>query len=314
MIVGVLPLHNQYKYSSACRAFPLVKNLEYCELYQETKKYDIVILQKIFDLNLIKDIQKKGSICIIDSCDSYLIGPSSLYENMKNCFNLSNAITVPTYYLQQKIIKEINSNKVFIGPDIMEFDYRKPLVEKNNKKVAVIYGTFHNLSSAKNISNILYGFFDKIIFITDRDHHLNQLISIIGKRDKFEFVGWDQNSVFDIIGSSTVSIILYRNATDALYKSCNRTLISLFCGTPVVSFYNPEVKSLQEKLTKYIHLIHSENVVDVMPNLIQEFLNLELKDREKMREFGKKCEYGMENALKKWDFILKYIQKNRNYL
>jgi len=304
MRVGVIPnnINNEYAYSSGCRAFALIRNLnDICELYDESKSYDIVMLQKIFDLKLINSIKKRGSVCVIDSCDSFIIGSQALQNNINLAMKLADAVTVPTSYLQQKIIKDIQKKSVYIGQDVMEFDYDMSFATRRELKTAVIYGSYHNVCTAKNICNYLNECFEKIIFISDNDHHLATLTSELKHNEKFEFIGWDRDNLFDIIGSAHVSIILYKTLIDGMHKSCNRTLISLFCGTPVISLMNPQVASLQEQLGKYIFEIKSfNNFQEVANKAIRQSKEMTEKDRVDLRNFGKDCQYGALESLSTW--------------
>jgi len=83
MRVGILPhkINKEYEYSSGCRAYALIRNIEYCELFNKKEDYDIVLFQKRFDHKSMKLLQSKGSKCIVDSCDSHLLYVPNHYRS-----------------------------------------------------------------------------------------------------------------------------------------------------------------------------------------------------------------------------------------
>jgi len=213
--------------------------------------------------------------------------------------------------MQRDVRDESIKNKIFVASDVMEFDYDYDFQKRSKQITAVLYGTYHNLIPAKNILSCLLTNFDRIIFITDNHSgYLKSLIKSIGKRREIEFLGWDNNKNFDIISSAHLSVILYRNKIEANYKSCNRTLISLFCGTPVVSMFNPQVESLYKHKSQDLFICKTVNDFDSqIKQALERSHSMTRAERSALREFGKHCEYGAERALVGWNRIFHNVAK-----
>jgi len=317
MKIGVFPYESsrRHEYSSGCRAFALTRNLDYCEICQTNKKYDIVLFQKHFNVRKMRPFQEGGALCVVDSCDSHLL---SMPDGYREALRFADFITASTSSLISKMVRDLSNdsivNKAFVGPDIMEFDYNREISEKRKNLTVVIYGTYHNVCVAIKFLDCLSENFDEIVFITDNNSsYISSLNRQISKNDNIKIIGWRQKEVHGIISSCHVSVVLYRAPVEGDYKTCNRTLISLFCGTPVVSGFNLQVEELMADKPDDIFVYDSDSDFDnKIKSAIDRSTSMNFKDRYSLRDYGEECKYGAKSSVKEWDKIfVKMIESKK---
>ena len=315
MRVGVLPAslkaEARHSYSPACRAYALIDNLDFCELYAEGKEYDIVYLQKRFDATLVQKVKATGATCVLDTCDSYVIGPERAQRAFKNALLASDVISVPTEMLQKKMKTEFPSKEVLVGFDVMEFEPNHDLADKEEPTTVVVYGSYHNVAFAANVLDQLASF-ERVVFVTDNDHHLDQLKKVIGTRQGFEFRGWVWTDLQDLLQKSHASLVVYKTPMDGLFKSCNRSLISLHYGTPVVSGRNPHIAELNKQLggwaTEFVTISEIEYRLQQAVELSRKSTR---EERGRVRGTAMMCEFGCDAALNTWEVLFDKVNEMR---
>lgn len=134
--------------SSRIRGHWLVKNWPEAEIFQQGAKYDVVIFQKAYWLDYMKNF---GGIKILDLCDPDWLDATPII----GLFDLCDAITTSTEALRDEVKKMTDKPVVFI-PDRQDLDFHNvQKVHEGIAKKVVWFGYSHNAKVLDKVVSFL---------------------------------------------------------------------------------------------------------------------------------------------------------------
>lgn len=211
--------------SSVIRGDWICETDEEFEIYQEGKKYDVVIFQKVYWKEYL-EIYK--GIKILDLCDpDWMSGQM----NLKELSLLVDAITTSTPTLKE-YVEQIVETPVYYVPDRIKlsfFKHRKKHVAKARN--VIWFGYYHNLKNV--IGQVLPGLKRlglNLVIISNNEYRMmnDYRLQIENRKFIWETLNYDLMAGDILINPQPLNNI-YK------FKSNNKNLIAAACGIPVAN-------------------------------------------------------------------------------
>ena len=221
----------------------MVKKIEEAERVDSLDslgEFDIVVLQKVYGYGLNEKIQRlkqDSKKIIVDICDPDWTLPG-MDGYVEEALLMSDAITVPTEIMKEKLYDEmgINKKKIHVIEDSMDLDYHNTFKEHLNEKHTPILVWFGNSGTIQSLKHYLPDLEEvykhinfKMVFITN---NIKEKIQTSIPHYKMK---WSLETVNNLIISCDVSINTKIKGEE--YKSNNKTLTSWACGIPCIEIW-----------------------------------------------------------------------------
>ncbi len=308
MRIGIKPsiADAEYSYSAGCRAYSLIRNIPGCELYTPGESYDLVYLQKCFDLELIRSCKRAGIPTLLDVCDFKSPYPVKWLRAMREV----DFMVTPTLCLQS-VLRFQGYRHVYLAPDAHEYSWDWPLVDvKPGSRKLVVPGTFFNVSTLKAMRGRLGGT-EEILVLTDpaENYQRRAVQELRGVFPDIVVKRWEWSTISGLLSDCAVMLVLYADG-NGIYKSCNRACLGQHMGMPVVSFRHPELTLLDADGAEGIFQYEHPDSLPVSLDHAFEYsdwLCAHPDHRRQMRIFVQDSPYGLREALRQWSGVFKSI-------
>jgi len=264
--------------SSRIRAYNLVKYWEEASIYKHAKKYDVLIFQKAYWIEMAKKFE---GIKILDLCDpDFLDWHYNIKEMADNC----DAITCSTEALANDVVRFVNC-PVWMIPDredILGMKDRK--IHIGPAKHAVWFGYAQNFPLLDSAVSHLYKYNLSLIVISNG---IYVLPSFAEKKIDLINYKWTPETADDDIKKG--DIVLNPKSTNGIwkYKSNNKTLHAWNLGLPVVQFedeINQFVSADNRKKEAELRLAELKEKWDIEQS-VEEYKNL-IEEIKKDKNIG----------------------------
>lgn len=250
-------------------------------------KFDVAFIRKKIDPPLFETLKEQNIPIIFDVCDTLPISPKIIF-----CYQMSDIITVPTENVKKYLFLRFGENygykRIIVTHDICEYNFIQKFPSRGNKKV-FIFGGIENLY---HIKDYIHKFQDCLIFTNYPQKNQNQLEEI--RNLNFPVVEWKWDSIIEASSNSVCSAIPYIPSKKQ-YKSCNRILLSLWLGLPVLTEKTSQTKYFLENYPDFVKDIESNGPENFDKNISQ----------EELRSIAINCKYGFKESLKTWEPLFK---------
>ena len=205
--------------SSRIRGEWLVNHWPEAELFTYGQKYDVIIFQKVYFVELARSFP---GIKILDLCDPDWLAQQPVVEMAQEC----DAVTTSTQALADYIGKYTDKPCLHIK-DRIDFNENSQKKTEHAEKIksAVWYGYSHN---AKALQSVLGSCRKRGIELT--------AISDRTVRDADTWVKYDRDTINDEIIKHDVVILPPPGGNVGKFKSENKTVNAWSLGMPVVCF------------------------------------------------------------------------------
>jgi len=253
----IVPNVNKYKdvmASTRIRCYDIIKYLNkekiFAELYKKNMKYRVVVFQKAFNKNHIKEAQNlKNDRCyiILDINVNYIDKKGDAIDyisdeqtkNIKNMLSLSDSVIVASNYLLD-IYRKYHPNTVLIEESIPSNFFRKKKSHIEHSPIKLIYVGYavkaRELLLIKGVLQNLHREFGiKLLLVCEKDPELNII--------PYKFIKYDQKKLSNIILEGDINIAP-RDLTNSYNLGHTFTKIGypMAVGLPVVASPLPSYK------------------------------------------------------------------------
>lgn len=279
MKIGIIlfeKIHGKtYIGSSRIRGYWLTKYWNEAEIFQQGKKYDVVIFQKTYWLEYAENFD---GIKILDICDPDWLDAVPIVHMINNC----DAVTASTQTLVDEIKKITDKLVVFI-PDRQDLGFHnKQKVHKGIAKKVIWFGYSHN---AKVLDVTISSLVKRNLQLTV----LSNFRPPYNKADKNLKYDW-ANPEFDfneIILRNDFVLLPPPQGPRGRFKSLNKTYTAWALGMPVAinvdeldRFLDPEErkKEAKKRLKEIREKYDIKQSVEDFKNLIDKLWKLKKKE------------------------------------
>lgn len=266
--------------SSRIRGKWLVKYWPEVEEYVTGRKYDFLIFQKAYLVDLAKMF---NGIKIFDICDPDWINNEPVIEMIELC----DAVTCSSPNLYD-YLKKITKKPVYYIPDRIDMEYigRRKKIHRGQAKEVVWFGYSHNSHVLKSAVYALRRYKLGLSIITEN----MTTITVYGempedKRIPERWTKWDLNTFCDEALKSDICIMPGSLRSNDRFKSNNKTILAQALGLPVATnaddlkrFLDPKARQ-EEADKKYKEVREKYDIrrsVDELKQII--------KDKKKNRD------------------------------
>lgn len=221
MKIGFLTFdqYTQHKNSAGTRirAKQLIKLMPEAEEYVQGKKYDVVVFQKAYWKEGIKNLKCKK---ILDICDPDYLQNGGHIEMFNNC----DLITVPTEPLKNDI-QNYTKTRVEIIKDRFDLsELPKPRTHKGRARKAVWFGFSANIEPLEQAILNLRKNKLELIVISDGNYNNSTL--------KVTNIKWKPKKFYQDIQKADIAVLPTFSYGNWKYKSNNRKILSELLGVP----------------------------------------------------------------------------------
>ena len=277
MKIGIFPFQKYHGRrqgtigSSVIRGEWLVDVWDEAEIFQEAKKYDAIIFQKVY---WKKYLEAYDGIKILDLCDPDWLSGDLLLKQMEP---LVDAFTCSSQGLAD-FVEKIVDKPVYCIPDRVNLDIMN--AKKEHKGVAKRVGWFGYYHNAEAVLPYVIKYLDKLnleLLVISNQKFENTTRHDIG----LEWRKFDWQSITDDLLSCDMILnppIPNVKKRSHMYKTNNKSLISWALGIPVASNLD-ELKDLMgekeriEEAEKKLKMIKEEYDVKLSVKQFKEIIN-----------------------------------------
>lgn len=217
------------------------------------EQYDIVIMNKTYEAELIRKLRSRGQKVILDMCDPDWLEPYYSDENRKRkCLNTMKEVDVIVVNGKElyKSVKELFPKKpIYIIPDRLDLEWHKPQKEKHNKILKKIcwYGYSPNLITLEPYIKDIIKMGLHLLVISDKFFENLILIGVKNPKEYISFEKWELETINKLIISCDC-VFLGDKLTK--WKSNNRSLTAFALRMPVAFDIEDldKLKSVDERI------------------------------------------------------------------
>lgn len=204
--------------SSRIRGEYLINNMPEAEEYIQGKKYDVIVFQKTYWKEMIKEFE---GIKILDLCDPDW---HETGQEIVQMLNNVDAITCSTEALKNEI-EQFSNTPVFFIPDRIDLKtLPKPKEHKIKKaKTCVWFGYSGNIEALEVALHKIKKEGLKLKVITDGSYNAQGV----------ECIKWEIKTAYKEIQKADFAIFPEYTSGRYLYKSNNKTVLAWALGLPV---------------------------------------------------------------------------------
>ena len=200
------------------------------------EQYDIVIMNKTYEAELVRRLRERGQKVILDMCDPDWQEPYYSDENRKKkCLEMMkevDVIVVNGIEMFNSVKKIFPKKPIYIIPDRLDLEWHKPRKKFHRKELKKIcwYGYSPNLITLEPyIKNILEMKL-QLLIISDKFFENLMVISDVKPKDYISFKKWDLATINKLIIKQDC-VFLGDKLTK--WKSNNRQLTAWALKMPV---------------------------------------------------------------------------------
>jgi len=216
--------------SSRIRGRWLIKYWPEAEEYVTGKKYDVLIFQKSYLVELAKMFD---GIKIFDICDPDWVNNELAIEMIEEC----DAVTCSSPALYE-YLKKIIKKPVYYIPDRLDLEYigRRKKVHRGQAKEVVWFGYSHNSHTLKSAVYALKRYGLKLSIISE---NMTTITAYAGspeeRRIPERWTKWNLNTFCDEALKSDICIMPGSLRANDRFKSNNKTILAQALGLPVAT-------------------------------------------------------------------------------
>lgn len=216
--------------SSRIRGKWIIKYWSEAEEYVNGKKYDVIIYQKSYLVEMAKAFD---GIKIFDLCDPDWVNQELVMEMIEECDAVTCSSPGLTDYL-----KTITKKPVYYIPDRIDMEYvgRRKKVHRGQAKEVVWFGYSHNSHVLKSAIYALKRYKLKLSLITEQ---MTTITAYADKKDERRiperWTKWNLDTFCDEVLKSDICIMPGSLRPNDRFKSNNKTILAQALGLPVAN-------------------------------------------------------------------------------
>lgn len=244
--------------------------------FRKRKAHDFILkLLKINKNNLILDI-----------CDPFEYNGYS----MDNVYECANLITTSSEHLREYFLtyycEKFGYKKIEVAYDICEYNFIKDFVTTGDK--VFVFGSVRNVSFFQKYKDK----FNDCVILINRGKSYKRYLDEINSLN-FLVKRWNWQTLLQDAYGCRCSALVY-DPSVIKYKTCNRILLSLWLGLPVLTEKYPQAEYFLKEFPDFVKDINEYSSDSFKQNI----------DQRELRDISINCKYGYKQALKSWEKIL----------
>jgi len=198
--------------------------------------YDVIIMNKTYEAELVKRLRERGQKVILDLCDPDWQEPYYSDKNRKRkCLETMkevNVLVINGIEMYQSVKKMFPKKPIYIIPDRIDLDWHKPRKQIHNKELKNIcwYGYSANLVTLEPYIKDIIDMGLQLTVISDKFFENLILLGVKNPREFISFKKWDLKTINELIVEQDC-VFLGDKLTK--WKSNNRMLTAWALRMPV---------------------------------------------------------------------------------